>query len=173
MPQKSKQKAPKKNQKRKALRPTSSSTRARAIAAGYRSGLEECTSRQIKESGLEVLFEIDKVAFEWPPRRTTYTPDFKLPKPGGFFYIETKGRFEATARHKHLLIKEQCPDIDIRFVFSNARAKIYKGSPTTHAMWCDKHGFKWAHKTIPDEWLEESKDGIQSHGDAQIRHRGS
>lgn len=166
-------KAPKKNQKRKALRPTSSSTRARAIAAGYRSGLEECTSRQIKESGLEVLFETDKVAFEWPARLAKYTPDFKLPKPGGFFYIETKGRFTVADRQKHLLIKDQCPEIDLRFVFSNAKAKLYKGSPTSLAMWCDKHGFKWAHKTIPDEWLEESKDGIQSHGDAQVRHRGS
>ena len=58
-------------------------------------------------------------------------------------------------RQKMLLIKEQYPDIDFRIVFYNANQKIKKGSKTTYAMWCDKHGFKWAHKTIPPEWIEE------------------
>ena len=158
------------SKKKKASRPTSKSTRARAIAAGYRSGLEDVTSKQIKESGLDVLYETERVAFIWPARNAKYTPDFKLPKPGGFYFIETKGRFTVADRQKHLLIKDQSPEIDIRFVFSNAKAKLYKGSPTTLAMWCDKHGFKWAHKAIPDEWLEESLNELQSHGDAKVRH---
>lgn len=157
--------------KKKALRPTSSATRARAIANGYRSGLEEKTAKQIKESGLEVLFETERVAYQWPPRASTYTPDFKLPCKGGFFYLESKGRFTVQDRSKHLLIKEQCPDIEIRFVFSNANAKLYKGSKTTYAMWCDKHGFIWANKVIPEEWLEESCNAIKSHGDGSARNR--
>ena len=52
------------------------------------------------------------------------------------------------------LIKKQYPELDIRFVFMNANNKIYKGSKTTYAMWANKHGFEWAEKNIPEEWLK-------------------
>ena len=54
-----------------------------------------------------------------------------------------------------MLIKEQHPDIEIRFVFSNENAKLYKGSKTSYSQWAEKHGFKYAHKRIPDDWLTE------------------
>jgi len=95
-------------------------------------------------------------SYEWPPRSSKYTPDFKIPtRDGGYFYVETKGRFIASDRQKHLLIKAQCPDIDIRFVFSNQNQKLYKGSKTSYAAWCEKHGFTYANKTIPESWLKE------------------
>lgn len=81
-----------------------------------------------------------------------YTPDFRLPN--GIF-IETKGRFVLEDRKKHVLIKQQHPELDIRFVFQNSKNKIRKGSPTTYADWCKKHGFLYADKTIPQEWLDE------------------
>jgi hypothetical protein len=56
---------------------------------------------------------------------------------------------------KHLLVKAQHPDLDIRFVFSRSAAPLYKGSPTTYAMWCNKHGFVFADKLIPVAWLRE------------------
>ncbi len=124
------------------------------IIKGFRSGLEERISRQITEAGLQCIYEADKIEYHWPKRQSTYCPDFKLPKDGGFFYVETKGRFTVADRQKHLLIKQQCPDIEIRFVFSNANAKLYKGSKTSYAQWCEKHGFQYAHKTIPDDWLQ-------------------
>ena len=74
---------------------------------------------------------------------------------GGFFYVETKGIWNVADRQKHLLIKRQHPDLDIRFVFSNCNSKLYKGSKTTYADYCDKHGFVYSHKTIPEEWLHE------------------
>ena len=148
--------APRKKTNRKtASAPTS---RQRAIKNGYRSGLEDKTARQIKESGLEVLYETERIQFVWPERQAHYTPDFRLPKPGGYFYVETKGQWQTEDRHKHLLIRQQCPDIDIRLVFSNANAKLYKGSPTTYAAYCEKHGIQYAHKVIPEDWLLESKD---------------
>ena len=55
--------------------------------------------------------------------------------------IESKGRFTTADRKKHLKIKHQYPDIDIRFVFSSSRAKLYKGSKSTYADWCNKHKF--------------------------------
>ena len=129
--------------------------RSHAIAHGYKSGLEEKISRQIEDAGLPVQYETDKIEYVWPERTSTYTPDWKLPKDGGFFYVETKGRWTVDDRQKHLLIREQHPDLDIRFVFSNQNSKLYKGSPTTYAQWCEKHGFLFSNRTIPDEWLAE------------------
>jgi len=122
---------------------------------GFRSGLEDKISKQITEAGLELLYETDKIAYEVPMRMSRYTPDFKLPKEGGFFYVETKGIWDLEDRKKHQFIREQHPGIDIRFVFSNANNKLYKGSKTTYGSYCDKQNFRWAHKTIPDEWLAE------------------
>lgn len=81
-----------------------------------------------------------------------YTPDFKLKKN---VYIEGKGRLLPTERKKHLLVKEQHPEITIHFYFDNANKPIYKGSPTTYGDWCDKYGFQYTDKKkgIPPEWL--------------------
>jgi len=53
-----------------------------------------------------------------------------------------------------LWIKEQT-DFDIRFVFSSSKAKIRKGSKTSYADWCNKNGFLYADKLIPEEWFNE------------------
>ena len=70
-------------------------------------------------------------------------------------FRSTKGRFVLEDRKKHLLVKQQHPELDIRFVFSNSKNKINKKSKTTYADWCEKNGFKYADKVIPDEWFEE------------------
>lgn len=144
---------------RRRNQPTASSSGNRlkeiGIRHGFRSGLEDKIAKQITEAGLKVEYETDRVEYEVPKRKAKYTPDFKLPKQGGFFYVETKGIWDTADRQKHLLIKEQQPDLDIRFVFSNANSKLYKGSKTTYASYCDKQGFMYAHKTIPEEWLTE------------------
>tara|TARA_B110000259_G_scaffold82773_1_gene96746 strand:+ start:2835 stop:3260 length:426 start_codon:yes stop_codon:yes gene_type:complete len=136
-------------------------SRFRGIKAGYRSGLEEDISKVLTDAGIQFEYEVDKISYEIPARVAKYTPDFKLRKPGGFWYLETKGIWATADRAKHVLIKKQSPEIDIRFLFSNARAKLYKGSPTRYSDYCDKHGFRWAQAgrpaQIPREWLEECK----------------
>lgn len=121
---------------------------------GYRSGLEEVIASQLREAGITVEYETEKIRYVKPARNATYTPDFKLPNG---IIVETKGRFVTADRQKHVLIKQQFPELDIRFVFSNSRAKINKDSPTTYGMWCEKYGFKYADKRIPEEWLKEKK----------------
>ncbi len=130
-----------------------------AFRLGYRSGLEKRISDQIVNAGIELLYETDKIHYVIPSRQAKYTPDFKLPKPGGFFFVETKGIWTVQDRAKHILVKQQCPELDIRFVFSNQNARLYKGSPTTYGMYCEKHGFRYAAKLIPEDWLEEAKEG--------------
>ena len=119
----------------------------------FRSGLEERTAKYLKK--LKVKFTYEKLKIRWQDLRyRTYTPDFVL---ANGIIVETKGRFIVSDRQKHLMIKEQHPDLDIRFVFSNPNSKLYKGSKTTYADWCDKHGFKWAKEEIPLEWIKERK----------------
>lgn len=130
----------------------------RGLREGYRSGLEEVIADQLKASGIDVEYESDKIRYVKPARNATYTPDFKLPNG---IYIETKGRFVTADRQKHINIKEQHPHIDIRFVFSNSKTKIAKGSPTTYGMWCDRYGFQYADKLIPAQWLKEKVNGNQ------------
>jgi hypothetical protein len=69
--------------------------------------------------------------------------------------VETKGRFLLADRQKHILVKRHNPTLDIRFVFSNSKARISKAIRTTYADWCNKNGFKFADKEIPQEWMDE------------------
>jgi len=101
---------------------------------------------------LGVAYEYEQLKVKYQRRESTYTPDFELPNG---IIIEAKGRFKSEDRSKHLRIKEQHPELDIRFVFSNSSNKLNKNSNTTYAGWCDKHGFKWSDKVIPKEWLNE------------------
>lgn len=130
------------------------STRSNAIKHGYRSGLEETIAIQLE--GKKVPYEYEDkantVTYTIPESKHTYLPDFKL---HNGIIVETKGRFVLADRKKHKLIKEQHPDLDIRFVFSNSKAKTSKGSKTTYGMWCEKLGIPYADKTIPQSWIDE------------------
>ena len=127
-----------------------------AIKHGFRSGLEDTVNDMLKENGKSFSYESEKISYIQPETKHNYTPDFVLNKMvGGKMYVETKGRWVKTDRLKFDLIFEQYPGIDIRFVFQNPNAKLYKGSKTTYAQYCDKKGWRWAKKEIPEEWLKE------------------
>ena len=124
-----------------------------ALKNGFRSGLEDKIAERLV--ALEVPFEYEKlvIGYTQPEKKRTYTPDFLLLKNG--IIIESKGRFMTADRQKHLMVKEQHPELDIRFVFSNSKSKLSKISQTTYGDWCNKHGFKYADKDIPTSWLNE------------------
>ncbi|WP_417623164.1 hypothetical protein [Parasphingorhabdus sp.] len=126
--------------------------KSRGVSNGYRSGLEEKIVSELEARGIEAAFESLKIPFRQPAKDRTYTPDFPLPNG---IVIESKGRFMTDDRQKHKWLKEQHPELDIRFVFSNSKNKLSKGSPTSYAMWCEQWGFLYADKSIPDEWLNE------------------
>lgn len=133
------------------------SSRKRSVSKGYRSGLEEQISTQLKQKGVDGEYEKHTIKYTKPATNHKYTPDFKLPN--GVF-VETKGRFVLADRQKHTLIKEQNPSLDIRFVFQNSKGKIRKGSKTTYADWCEKHGFQYADKEIPQAWIDEREKDV-------------
>ena len=143
---------PRKN-KRSGWRQVKRTKDERGMAYGYRSGLEETIAAHLQGNGIKFEFESIKVPYVIPESNHTYNPDFLLLKNG--IIVETKGRFISEDRKKHILIKLQHPNLDIRFVFSNSNNKISKGSKTTYKKWCETNGFIYADKLIPKEWILE------------------
>lgn len=99
-----------------------------------------------------MAYETVKVRYVIPQSFHTYTVDFKLQNG---ILVETKGLWDATDRAKHLFVRLQYPELDIRLVFTRAAAPLYKGAKTTYADWADKHGMRFAEKLIPEAWVRE------------------
>lgn len=137
-----------------ARRPTAKSL---STSNGFRSGLEERIAQDLLERGVGFSYEDKVIQYIKPQKPARYTPDFNLENG---IIIEGKGRFLTEDRQKHLLIKAQHPELDIRFVFSNSQQRISKKSKTTYAMWCEKHGFQYADEMIPIEWIKEKKRNV-------------
>ena len=122
-----------------------------------RSGLEDALAAQL--SGLKIQYEYEPFYIEYTPARPRrYTPDFVLPNG---IIIEAKGYFESSDRSKMIAVRDQHPDLAIRFVFGNADARLSKTSKTSYGKWATKKGFKWADMgTIPTRWLNETRNEV-------------
>jgi hypothetical protein len=138
-------------------RAKSRATRSRARKAGYKSDFELRIAEQIEdETGEGAEYEPWSVEYISTHK---YTPDFVLPNG---IIIEAKGVWDGSDRTKHLLVREQHPELDIRFVFmrnqplvtrrrKKARVRVAK----TYADWCEDNGFLYAVGSIPEEWYNE------------------
>jgi hypothetical protein len=124
----------------------------RAKANNYRSKLEKGVGADLRAKKVAFEFEPYKIRFTQPAKDRLYTPDFILPNG---IIIEAKGWLQRVDRQKHLMIRECNPELDIRFVFKCATNTLEKPSKTTYAQWCDKNGFLWSEKTVPQEWIDE------------------
>lgn len=142
-------------QRRGYKRPTKKKRCKHAVT--YRSGLEKVNQDDLTARGVPYGYEEKKIPYIIPAKTHNYTPDFFL---RNGIIIETKGRFLSKDRQKHLWVKDQNPNLEIRFVFSNIKSPIYKGSKTTNATWCEKYGFKYAEKLIPVEWTNEQPNQV-------------
>lgn len=130
-----------------------------ALKHGYRSGLEIKVKDYLKDKN--VMFKYEAIKIEWEDLMyRTYTPDFILQNG---IIVEVKGRFTSDDRRKHVAIKQQHPNLDIRFVFENSRRKLSKGAKSTYATWCERNKFLYADRVIPEEWLKEK--GVDKHPD--------
>lgn len=132
---------------------TSKRRKTPRLESRYRSRFEQRVAEGLEKRSIPYAYESFKIEYEVPSRTAKYLPDFQLLH--NSIVIEVKGRFVASDRAKHLWIKAQHPEIDIRFVFQNSQNKLYRGSPTTYAMWCEKHGFRYADKEVPVHWIKE------------------
>lgn len=127
-------------------------SRRKKVRHKYRSGLEKEIGAQLNSEGVEFGYEPFKTPFIQPAKKRTYTVDFVLPNG---IVVESKGRFPTSDRQKHKFLKDQYPDLDLRFVFSSSRTRISKRSKTSYAKWCKTHGFQYADRLIPRAWLRE------------------
>ena len=121
------------------------------LSHGFRSRFEFEFAQYLAKNKIKYEYEKDKFRYIVPIK--SYTPDFYLKDYG--FYLELKGNLDVTDRVKHLLVKEQNPSLDVRFIFPNSKKKIYKGSKTTYATWCNRHDFLYADNRIPNLWLKK------------------
>lgn len=108
------------------------------------------------------MYEPEKIEW-WPPplKAKVYTPDFKIKKKNGdYFFVEFKGFFRKGNKRKMRAVKQQHPNLDIRFVFMDASKPTgthvrKNGTKMTHGEWADRYGFPWAQGFIPKAWMEE------------------
>lgn len=120
-------------------------------ARGFRSGLEEKIAAQIKKAKHKIRYE--KIKIQWVDFAIrSYTPDFVL---DNGIILEVKGFWSTADRRKHVEIKKQHSDLDIRLVFENSRRKIRKGSKTSYGDWCEKKNITYCDREVPQEWLLE------------------
>lgn len=128
------------------------------IKHGFRSGLEEQIQDILDEEEANARYEEVTIRYTVPAKEHRYIPDWVLPNG---VVIEAKGIFSSQDRSKHLLVRKQHPELDVRFVFYNANSKLNKRSTTTLADWAEKYGYKWCcWKKSPEvlrEWLKEAK----------------
>ncbi len=116
----------------------------------FRSGFEQRVASSLSRGGVPFAYEAERISFIEPAKKRKYTPDFFL---DNGVILEVKGRLTTADRKKHEWIREQYPEIDLRFVFQRPHSKIYKGSKTSYADWADKHDILWCKgPTIPKAW---------------------
>jgi len=120
-------------------------------AHSFRSNSEYNCSVLLSKKKIEYLYEPYPIPYEWSESKK-YFPDFILPNG---IILEVKGRFMLEDRKKHLFLRDQHPDKDIRFVFDNPYRKLYKGGKMTYADWCEKYKFKYCklNDGIPEDWF--------------------
>lgn len=121
-----------------------------------RSKLEDSVIASLEAMRAKFEYETLKITYQKKP--SSYRPDIVL---DNGIIVEIKGYFDAEDRAKHLLIKDQHPELDIRFVFQDSRKKIHKSSNTTYGDWAHDKGFIYADKEIPSEWIREAGNKTQ------------
>jgi hypothetical protein len=115
----------------------------------FKSGFERTVAANLSSRGLIWKYEPTQVPYIL---KSDYNPDFYFPDYG--FYVETKGKLVYEDRRKHLAVKKQHPELDLRFCFMEAHRKM-PGTKSTHAQWADRNGFLWCDKEIPEEWFND------------------
>jgi hypothetical protein len=114
----------------------------------FRSKFEEHVAKDLEKKCGSFTYEGERISYTVERK---YLPDFTLPNG---IYIETKGYFKSADQRKHRILKEQYPDIELRFVFQRLASRV-QGSQMTCAEWCEKYGFLYAEGTVPKEWIDE------------------
>ncbi len=107
-----------------------------------RNKFETRISNELTKAKVKFNYESEKIPYLISGH---YIPDFIVTTKSGKIYIETKGHFRPEAKRKMAAVKKLNPHLDIRIVFYSFNKQ--------YAKWAEKHGFKYAIGTIPEDWL--------------------
>lgn len=122
-----------------------------------RSKLEMKFEEILKESLAEYTYETQIIPYIVPESKHKYIVDFSTNN--GILW-EVKGWLsDHQERQKYILVKQQHPEVDLRFVFDNIN-KLCGGTKYTHKTWCEKNGFRYCSVKDIDtikSWIQESK----------------
>jgi hypothetical protein len=136
--------------------------RAKAWKAkkAFRSGLEDKVATYLQTQKITFAYEPYSIPWTSRPKKHRYTPDFLVrTHSSNVIYLETKGLFDAADMEKHLMVKLQNPQLDIRFVFQRSAGWHTKVKTKSYAKWCQTHGFKYCDykdfKETLKEWINE------------------
>lgn len=113
----------------------------------YKSGFERTVAANL--SMRKVKFTYEELTLPYT-LQGEYHPDFVLKSSG--IIVEVKGYLDRDSKRKMVAVKAAHPELDIRFLFANAKKKI-SGTKQTHGEWADKNGYPWAEGEIPESWL--------------------
>ena len=120
-----------------------------------RSKLEYKFEDILKEYKIEYGYEITKIPYTIPESKHNYVVDWTLLNG---LLVETKGWLEDhKERQKYILLKQQHPDLDLRFVFANPQ-KLCGGTKMMHSQWAEKNGFRWCSINDTEQilsWIKE------------------
>lgn len=119
-----------------------------------RSKLEDKLEAILISLNAPYKYEDTVISYIIPESNHKYTVDWTVNNS----LWESKGYLsDHTERNKYILIKQQYPNIDLRFVFENPN-KLCGGMKQTHAEWAIKQGFKYCsikdYETI-ERWVNE------------------
>lgn len=126
-------------------------SRKRTPTVTYRSKLEADLASGVLRG---VAYEAVYLPYTLPT--AVYRPDFILPNG---IALEAKGVFFSKDRTKSLLVRDQNPGLELRFIFQSPYKTLSPTSLTTYAIWCDKHNFQWCHYKDHEtlrEWMAEA-----------------
>lgn len=104
--------------------------------------------------GVNIQYEGARIPYVVPNK--VYIPDFILTGPyGKKMYIEAKGWFKPSDRAKMKRVRDQHPELDIRFMFQRATNKLGPHRSWDYVYWCERENFKWCENELPTEWVRE------------------
>ena len=122
-----------------------------------RSKLEVLIGNTLTEFDVNWVYEKTKIKYVVPESNHVYTVDFTV---GNGILLEGKGILaDHKERTKYVLLKEQNPDLDLRFIFDDPQKKC-GGMKMTHAEWATKFNFKYCGKNDKEQilsWIREAK----------------
>lgn len=141
----------------------------------YRSGLEAAFAKDLKDKKIEFRYEPEVIHYrkrvakgvcdacggDKTHQRRTYLPDFVIRvRTSGhtgeaerLLYIETKGRLTPADRAKMVAVKQDNPELDIRFIFGANNKLNNKNKNERYSDWAEKHGFLYSIGPVyPSAW---------------------